>query len=77
MKAVVITIAVSLAAFMTFGFYSANTPEGRARSQDRAVIERCRDDQSSASLSPGSVRSMASTCEKLEADYRAKWNREP
>lgn len=77
MKPFLIAIAILLAAFFGYGAIVASTPDGQARIQQRNVIAACHDQQGRASLSPGEVQSVASVCEKLEAAYRAKWNREP
>lgn len=77
MKPVLITVGVLVAAFFAIGAINASTPEGQARTHEREVIAQCRGQQDRGSLSPGALSSVASVCEKLEAEYRAKWNREP
>jgi hypothetical protein len=55
----------------------SQSPDAQARSRQRDVIRRCWDEQEKKSLSPELARFVAGTCEKLEANYRTKWNREP
>lgn len=74
----IFTVAGSaFVAFMGFGFYLANTPDGRERIAQRDTIEACWNAQGGKALTAGSARLVAGACERLEADYRAKWNREP
>lgn len=72
-----IVVAVLVAAFFGLGAYQLNTPDGQARSQERDVIAACWQQQERKSFSPEAARFIAGACEKLEADFRAKWNREP
>lgn len=77
MKPFLIAIAAVLFAWVAYGVSQSNTPEADERLHERNVIGACHDQQERASLSPGAARNVASICERLEDDYRAKWNREP
>lgn len=43
----------------------------------REAIKLCWSDQSKKSLDPGTARFVASTCEKMETEYKARWNANP
>lgn len=62
---------------MIIGSCAGNTPEGKERQASRDAISLCWSEQGRKSLDPGSARFVASTCEKMESDYRAKWGRNP
>lgn len=53
------------------------TPEMRERSDARAAISRCWDEQGKKSHTPEGARFIAGACEKMESDFRAKWERSP
>lgn len=62
---------------MVVGSCAGNTPEGQARSSDRAAIDLCWKEQSRKSLDPGTARFAASACERMESDFRQKHGRNP
>lgn len=64
---------VLVTAFLGFGFYQANTPDGQARSAERRVISACRDSLAQS----GYNANVNAVCVRLETNYRAKWNRAP
>lgn len=72
-----VSIGAALVAFTAFGAYLANTPDGQDRTAQREVIAACWEEQARKSLEPGTARLVAGACERLEADFRQKWNREP
>jgi hypothetical protein len=76
-KRILLIAGALLLAFLAYGFYVANTPDGEARIKERRTIEACWEQQGRKSLTPQAARFVAGACEKLEADYRAKWNRDP
>lgn len=67
----------AVAAFLIFGATVGNTPEAKARMASKDAISLCWKEQERKSLTPGAQRFVAGTCEKMEADYRAKWGRNP
>lgn len=67
----------AVAAFLIFGATVGNTPEAKARMASKDAISLCWKEQERKSLTPGAQRFVAGACEKMEADYRAKWGRNP
>jgi hypothetical protein len=77
-KKFLVILVVGAVALLGFGLYLADTPDGKARSHERAVIEKCKEDLSDPSISDGAKRLVvAPACRKLEDDFRQKWNLEP
>lgn len=64
-------------AFMIFGAILAGSPEGKAKSQARDAISLCWKQQSDKALDPSTQRFVASTCEKMERDFRKKYGVDP
>jgi hypothetical protein len=77
LKKTFIVVGLLLLAFFGYGFIVSSTPEGKARAHERDVIALCWEEQERKSLSPEAARFVAGACEKLEADFRNKWKREP
>jgi hypothetical protein len=65
-KTLLTVVGIAFAAFMSYGFYLSQTPDGKERAASRQVIDDCR-----------KTPEMRPVCLKLEADFRRKWNREP
>ncbi len=76
-RKVFLILGVLVVGFFGFGFILASSPDGKARSHERDVIAYCWQQQERKSIEPAMARFVAGTCEKLEADFRVKWNREP
>lgn len=66
-----------LVAFLGYGFSLSSTPEGQARSADRDAISACWRQQKDPALDPSSQRFVAKTCQKMEADFRTKYDVDP
>jgi hypothetical protein len=64
-------------AFLIFGATVGETPEAREKQKAREVIKLCWQDQSRKSLPPDTARIVASMCEKMEDDFRAKYRSNP
>ncbi|MBV7418461.1 hypothetical protein KW830_08325 [Comamonas sp. CMM03] len=62
---------------MVIGSCAGNSPEGKERASSRDAISYCWKEQSKKSLSDSTARFVASTCEKMESDFKAKWGRSP
>ena len=77
MKKLLLGAAVLGLAFLLFGYYVGNTPEGKARQHEGDVIAMCWQDHQRKSLDDAAKRFIASTCEKLESEYRNKHGRAP
>lgn len=54
-----------------------STPEARERGTLRSAIESCWKDQKRASLDQATARFLASTCERMESDFTAKYGIKP
>ncbi len=74
---VFLVLAALVAAFLIYGATVANTPEAKARMAAQDAISLCWKEQERKSLTPGAQRFVAGACEKMEADYRAKYGRNP
>jgi hypothetical protein len=59
------------------GAYLANTPEGQQRSRERDAIAACREAQNDTLQELATRRLIREGCDRLAADFRRKWNREP
>lgn len=64
-------------AFLIFGASVGNSPEAKARMAAKDAIDLCWKEQARKSLTPGGQRFIAGACEKMEADYRTKFGRNP
>jgi hypothetical protein len=64
-------------AFMIFGAVLSNTPEGKAKAKARDAISLCWKQQSDKALDPGTQRFVASTCEKMEQDFKNRYGVNP
>ncbi len=56
---------------------SANDPASGAKSTARSVIQLCWEDQRTKSNTPSLARAVASMCEGMERDFKAKYNTSP
>ncbi|MCG2586528.1 zinc-ribbon domain-containing protein [Massilia sp. TS11] len=63
--------------FLGFGATLSDTPEARAKFADRKAIELCWEDQAKKSNTPVAARTIAGFCEKMEADFKAKYGVSP
>lgn len=73
-------LGVPLGAFlllMLIGSCAGNSPEGKEKSASRNAIDYCWKEQSRKSFDPSTARFVASTCEKMEQDFRNKWGVSP
>lgn len=66
-----------VAAFVAWALIRTPSAEEQEMSKDRLVIETCWSDYNRKSLSIFEKPAMAGVCEKFEADFRAKYHREP
>lgn len=63
--------------FLIGSMLAANDPQSGERADARRVIDLCWQEQKRASLSRGSQQFIAQSCERLEDEYRRKYNRNP
>ncbi|EML7991542.1 hypothetical protein WAA24_004328 [Stenotrophomonas maltophilia] len=62
---------------IVLGSIIGSTPEGKERQRERDAIELCWKDYERKSFDPGTKLFIATACEKMEADFRAKHGRNP
>lgn len=62
---------------MIIGSCAGNTPDGKARANDRSAIEVCWEEQGRKSLDPATGRFTAAVCEKMERDFQQRWGFKP
>ncbi|WP_312158130.1 hypothetical protein [Pantoea piersonii] len=54
-----------------------NSPEAKEKRVDQRAIKLCWENYSKKSLDESSKRFIAGACEKLESDYKSKYNSNP
>lgn len=69
--------ALAVTAFLVLGAVQSNTPQGRAKADQRAAIELCWKNSERRSLDPATQRFAAAACERMEAEFRQQFGREP
>lgn len=74
---VLLWLGGGIAAFLIFGASVGSSPEAKARMAAKDAISLCWKEQERKSLAPGTQRFIAGTCEKMEADYRTQFGRNP
>lgn len=77
MKTVLYVVLGSVAVFLLWAFTRTQSPDEQARWTMRSAIAACWKDQQRKSLPPDQARFIAGACEKMEADFRAKYRQEP
>lgn len=63
--------------FFIYALFAGQSPEDKEKSDARAVIKRCWEDQARKSLDPGTARYVAQMCENFEQEFRAKYRHNP
>lgn len=76
-KGALLVAGAAIVAFFAYGFVAGSSPDAQARARARDAIALCWKEQERKSLPPEQARFVAAACEKLEADYRARWGRDP
>lgn len=74
---VLLWLGGGVVAFLIFGASVGNSPQAQARLASKDAISMCWEEQGRKSLTPGTQRFIAGACEKMEADYRAQYGRNP
>ncbi|MBN8714581.1 MAG: zinc ribbon domain-containing protein [Xanthomonadales bacterium] len=64
-------------AMMVIGTVAGSSPEAQAKAQARDAIAYCWKQQADKALDPSTQRFVASTCEKMENDFRTKYSTDP
>lgn len=77
-----ITLIALFICFIGFGaFLAGGDPTFDERSKASDTISYCESEykrlQATPGISTGALRIASGACEKLKADYRSRWNREP
>lgn len=70
-------VGVPLALFVAWALLRTPGPDEQAQWQARQAIERCWGVQGRKSMAPDMARSVAATCEGMEADFVRQWGRAP
>ena len=65
------------AAFILWALLRTPSPEDDAKSQARAAIDLCWDEQKRKSFDPSTAQFVARTCEMMDADFRKKYGVAP
>jgi len=70
---------VGIAALVLFimALVATQLPGEKAKAEERQAIDQCWKDQARKSLAPSVARFAASTCERMEDDYRQKHGTAP
>ena len=64
--------------FMVFGLIlQGNDSQSDAKQQGRSAIKLCWEEQNRKSFEPSTQRFIASACEKMESDFRTRYNASP
>lgn len=70
-------IALVLVGAFLMGAFVEESPEAKQQRIAEGAIELCWKDQQKKSNDPSMARFIASACEMMESDYKAKYGREP
>lgn len=77
MRFVVYLIGGAMALFVLYALTRPSTPEAQDMRVRQLAIEACWDDQRRKSNAPAQAQFIAGACERMEADFRAKYGRSP
>ena len=65
------------ALFFFYALMRTESPEQQERWSAERAIKLCWEDQARKSLPPAQARFIAGACERMEADFRTKYRRNP
>lgn len=77
MRFVICLIGGAMALFVLYALTRPDTPEARDRRVHKMAIESCWEDQRRKSIGPAEARFIAGACERMEADFKAKYRQSP
>ncbi|HAU4420433.1 hypothetical protein [Citrobacter freundii] len=77
MKKFLLIMVVLVIAFLGWGAYLNETPEGKEKGRARDAIKLCWSEQSKKSNSAEQGRFIAGACELMEKEFRAKFGVNP
>ncbi len=69
--------AVLVVAFLGFGAFVVNTPEGKAKAKARNAIDYCHDQERSYTGGAAEKSIISGACRKLENDFRSQFGHAP
>lgn len=73
----VLFLLLAGAAFLGFGFYLSNTPEGKEKARQRNAIEMCHRQEGTYTGPSGAKSIITGACQKLETDFRSRFGVSP
>ncbi len=74
---VILGAGAAVAIFLTFGAIVGNTPEGKAKSHARDVIDQCHKEESEFTGGANAKSIITGACRKLEDDFRSEFGHAP
>lgn len=74
---IILGLLLALAAMLIWGAIAKNNPEWEDQKRARNAIELCREAQKKASGDAAALSIIVPSCEKFEADFRAKYGKNP
>ena len=77
MKLALKVLGAALLVFAAVAIYQSSKPEFKEQMLRKDAIELCWQEQGRKSLTPAAGRTMAGTCEYMEAEYRKQYGVDP
>ncbi|NBM98599.1 hypothetical protein [Proteus sp. G2660] len=77
MKKLLLIVIVLIVAFLGYGAIMSSTPEGKEKAKARNAIDYCWKEYDKKSITNEQRRFIASTCEKMESDFRSRYGVNP
>ncbi|GAB0059083.1 hypothetical protein IBA8401_01070 [Pseudomonas syringae] len=74
---IILGLLLALAAMLIWGSIAGNDPERIEKDRAKTAIELCREDERKYAGNSAALSIVVPTCEKFEADFRAKYGRNP
>lgn len=77
MKNIAIVVGALILLFVIYAVLHEQTPQEKEMASAGYSIDYCWDEQKKKSIEPELARFVASTCEKMESDFKSKYGRNP
>ncbi|MEE4341480.1 hypothetical protein V2J66_07625 [Pseudomonas alliivorans] len=74
---IILGLLLALGAVFIWGAIAKNDPEWMEKERAKTAIELCREDQKKYAGDATSLSIIIPTCEKFEAEFKAKYGRTP
>ncbi|AYL16355.1 hypothetical protein D9N00_18910 [Pseudomonas syringae pv. actinidiae] len=74
---IILAILIGLGAILVIGTSAKNDPEWMEKERAKTAIELCREDERKHAGNSAALSIVVPTCEKFEADFKAKYGRNP